>query len=81
MFEVDPTTFSLRRDFVTVSLMIDGAKHNEKWNFKEESFQTEKALVLFDVRQFIFPFVTWSQDCQAFLPDEVKHHLSHFLQK
>ena len=41
---------------------------------KEESFQTEKHLVLFDVRQFMVPFVTWlSQNCQAFQHDEVEH--------
>ena len=40
---------------------------------KEESFQTEKHLVLFDVRQFMVPFVTrLSQNCQAFQHDEVE---------
>ena len=40
---------------------------------KEASFQTEKDLVLFDVRQFMVPFVTrLSQNCQAFQHDEVE---------
>ena len=41
---------------------------------KEESFQTEKHLVLFDVRQFMVPFVArLPQNCQAFQHDEVEH--------
>ena len=61
----------------SINLSISPLHSFRSWDdiflFKKESFQPEKDLVLFDVRQFMVPFVTWlSQNCQAFQHDEVK---------
>ena len=65
---------SINLFFPTFLHSFQSSSWDDIFLLKEESFQTEKDLVLFDVRQFMVPFVTWlSQNCQAFQHDEIEH--------